>query len=149
MQLIESGSPFGVTGYVDRIEGGGAEGVMQPTLKDLRQLLLHMGVGLAARHDPEPGPFLEKFQTGQTSRCRRHRYATTDGLIIPIQPSRPGETSRPGLKLGAASKSIGKTFGEAATAPLIALLVRGATLWHTGRMFDSKYCYHRKQAEKP
>lgn len=60
---------------------------MQPTLKDVRQLLAHMGVGLATRHDPEPGPFLKEIQSG---RYRRHQYATTDGIITHLasQPSR-------------------------------------------------------------
>lgn len=37
---------------------------MQPTLNHLRQLLVHMGVGLAARHDPEPGLFPREIPDG-------------------------------------------------------------------------------------
>lgn len=77
---------------------------MQPSLKEVRQLLAHMGLGLAARHDPEPGPFLRNFLSG---RYRRHQYATTDGIIThpaskpvshPARPAMarpPGETSPP------------------------------------------------------
>lgn len=126
---------------------------MQPTLKDVRQLLAHKGLGWTTRHDPEPGPFLRKFQSGSRAAIvATSTYAlTTDGTIAhpsshsATQPARP-DIARPP---GETSASVPVLFirnrcGETAQRWRLALEgFRDRTLVC---MFDSEHYHHCEHA---